>query len=51
MVFPNCGPLPQTSQTRAITRESFQAGCRKIILQESGGFRQLERWSVAGKWL
>jgi hypothetical protein len=24
MLFPNCGPLPQISQTRAITRESFQ---------------------------
>src|SRR5271170_8077543 len=28
MVFPNCGPLPQTSQTRAITLKSFQARCR-----------------------
>src|SRR6266404_7213819 len=24
MLFPNCGPLPQISQTRAITPESFQ---------------------------
>ena len=25
MLFPNCGPLPQISQTRAMTSESFQA--------------------------
>src|SRR5216684_7418165 len=30
MVFPNCGPLPQISQTRAITLESFQACCRNL---------------------
>src|ERR1700676_3417859 len=30
MVFPNCGPLPQISQTRAITLESFQACCRSL---------------------
>src|SRR5260370_30313912 len=29
IVFPNCGPLPQISQTRAITLESFQACCRR----------------------
>src|ERR1700676_3329023 len=30
MVFPNCGPLPQISQTRAITLKSFQAYCRSL---------------------
>src|SRR3984893_7780530 len=30
MVFPNCGPFPQISQTRAITLESFQACCRNL---------------------
>src|SRR6266851_2745184 len=30
MVFPNCGPLPQISQTRAITLKSFQACCRNL---------------------
>src|ERR1700682_5362013 len=30
MVFPNCGPLPQISQTRAITLKSFQACCRSL---------------------
>src|SRR5208282_1945900 len=31
MVLPNCGPLPQISQTRAITLESFQACCRNRL--------------------
>src|SRR4029077_13042793 len=30
MVFPNCGPLPQISQTRAITLKSFQACCQNF---------------------
>jgi len=44
MVLPNCGPLPQTSHTRAITLGSFQADtgafAETTILQEFGGFRQ-----------
>src|SRR5216683_9717 len=38
MVFPNCGPLPQISQTRAITLESFQACCRNL---DFTGIRQI----------
>src|ERR1019366_5317303 len=40
MVFPNCGPLPQISQTRAINPGSFQAVAEALILQETSGFGQ-----------
>ncbi len=51
MVFPNCGPLPQISQTRAINSEVLPGLLPKpiaesTILQESAGFRQAAQVEV-----